>query len=208
MTKTSVRYRYLLYIFIYALRAYNEVYLYTLFRCVFIFRVLTDFLELKSDDIGDSDNGSNLHINDDLSVADQSILDEAMVHLVNEGFVIRDGSKVVINSQLIEEFIDNRRHSEKFVNDLNRIGNFVNIVFSYPDDIILSMYLKDPNIEYAKKRNIGVVNLDKNKLQLLLEKFKLKAKDEYNKDLDNYDVFVSWMNFVQSEYIKGKNTNE
>jgi hypothetical protein len=70
------------------------------------------------------------------------------------------------------------------------------------------MFIRDPNIEYAKKRNIDFVNLDNNRLSALLMKFRIKAKDEFDKDLDNYDVFVSWMNFVQSEYIRGKNTDE
>jgi len=207
VTKSIERYRYLLNIFVYALRNQEVVYLYTLYRCAFIYRVITDFLELNEDDAHENWDINRLNISNDLSIVDQSDLNEALIYLVNDGFIERNGSKIVINSLRINTYIENI-HSDIVATDLNRVGNFVNIVFSYPDDVVLSMFIRDPNIEYAKKRNIDFVNLDNNRLSALLMKFRIKAKDEFDKDLDNYDVFVSWMNFVQSEYIRGKNTDE
>lgn len=201
------QYRYLLNLFVYALRNNTEVYLYTLYRCVFIYRVISDFLDKDMDLFHNIADSSNLYINNELSIIDLSDISEALVFLQNDTFIELDDNEIKINSKKIADYVDNV-HSGKMKSDLSRIVTFVNVVFSYPDDVILSLFLMDPNIGEANRKNKSVIDLKRNQLTKLLNEFQEVAKTEYSKNLDSYDVFVSWLNFVQSEYLKGKNTNE
>ena len=79
--------------------------------------------------------------------------------------------------------------SEKFKNDLKLVAYFVNMISSYSDEIVLSIFFNEPNIEEALSRNKTNILLNNNQLYKLLENFQNKAKSS-NVDLDKYDVFI------------------
>lgn len=93
--------------------------------------------------------------------------------------------------------------SEKFKNDLKLVAYFVNMISSYSDEIVLSIFFNEPNIEDALSRNQTNISLDNNQLYKLLENFQNKAKSS-NVDLDKYDVFIAWLDYIFEEYLKGK----
>ena len=77
------------------------------------------------------------------------------------------------------------------------------MISSYSDEIVLSIFFNEPNIEDALSRNQTNISLDNNQLYKLLENFQNKAKSS-NVDLDKYDVFIAWLDYIFEEYLKGK----
>lgn len=69
---------------------------------------------------------------------------------------------------------------------------FVDIVSSYNEDVILSAFFNDPNVENAIVRGKKEIELSDNKLKQLLEEFEKVANENRLNKLDKYDVFTSW----------------
>ncbi|HFR3407869.1 TPA: hypothetical protein ACHU7V_001233, partial [Streptococcus suis] len=68
---------------------------------------------------------------------------------------------------------------------------------------ILNVFFNEPNVEDALSRNKISISLSDNKLNELLVKFQKEA-EKYGKNLDYYDTFVTWLDFVFEEYLEGK----
>ena len=52
------------------------------------------------------------------------------------------------------------------------------------------------------------MNLKNNKLYELLTEFEKIANEECGKNLDRYDVFTTWLDYVFEKYVEGKVKNE
>ena len=92
----------------------------------------------------------------------------------------------------------------KIKKDLNRIMYFTEIISSYNEDVILAAFFSEPNVEDTITRGKKEINLTNNKLKKLFLKFENVAKTEFNNNLDKYDVFSSWLDYVFEEYLKEK----
>ena len=156
---------YYICLFLYGLKEKEQVSKNTLFRYVYIFDVVNDYL------------GNFEKINDEI------ILDKDM----GLGNVVK---------------------LEKVQTDLNKIMYFVDIVSSYNEDVILSAFFNDPNVENAIVRGKKEIELSDNKLKQLLEEFEKVANENRLNKLDKYDVFTSWLDYVFEEYLQEKESNE
>lgn len=105
-------------------------------------------------------------------------------------------------------YIDSIIKLEKVQTDLNKIMYFVDIVSSYNEDVILSAFFNDPNVENAIVRGKKEIELSDNKLKQLLEEFEKVANENRLNKLDKYDVFTSWLDYVFEEYLQEKESNE
>ena len=110
----------------------------------------------------------------------------------------------LIGMDSLNEYVQGVLSEERAKKDLNNIIYFVGILSNYSEDVILSIFYNEPNVVYATNRNESVVKLSNNKLYKLLTDFEKVANDECNKNLDKYDVFTSWLDFVFEEYVQGK----
>ena len=81
---------------------------------------------------------------------------------------------------------------------------FTEIISSYSEDVILAVFFSEPNVENALIRGKKEINLSDNKLKKLLLEFENIAKTKFNNNLDKYDVFTSWLDYVFGEYLKEK----
>ena len=169
---------YYICLFLYGLKEKEQVSKNTLFRYVYIFDVVNDYL------------GNFEKINDEI------ILDKDM------GL----GNVVQLTEALND--IDSIIKLEKVQTDLNKIMYFVDIVSSYNEDVILSAFFNDPNVENAIVRGKKEIELSDNKLKQLLEEFEKVANENRLNKLDKYDVFTSWLDYVFEEYLQEKESNE
>lgn len=190
--------RYLLSLFIYALKENEKLSINTLFRYVYIYSVSIDYLLNKNE------NKEEVIIDKNIGIGNYSTLLEALQSL-NESSMITmlDAANVKALDGLCA-FVENLLQQERVKNDLNNITYFVGVVSNYSEDVILSVFYKEPNVADASNRNENVVKLTNNKLYKLLSDFEKIANDECGKNLDRYDVFTSWLDYVFEEYIQEK----
>ena len=114
----------------------------------------------------------------------------------------------IIGTDKIYIFVENLLKQERVKNDLNRITYFVGVISNYSEDVVLSIFYNEPNVVEATNRNESIVNLKNNKLYELLTEFEKIANEECGKNLDRYDVFTTWLDYVFEKYVEGKVKNE
>ena len=196
------RMRYLLCLFIYALKRGSKISINTLFRYVYIYSVSCDYLN----DLEERENG--IIIDKNIGIADYSILFEAMQRLNESEMVTMIDSANISGTNKIYTFVENLLNQERVKDDLNRITYFVGVISNYSEDVVLSIFYNEPNVVAVTNRNDNVVHLKNNKLYGLLTDFEKAANDECGKNLDKYDVFTTWLDYVFEKYVDGKVKNE
>ncbi len=194
--------RYLLCLFIYALKRNSKISINTLFRYVYIYSVSCDYLENSQEKEGE------VLIDKNIGIGDYSILFEAMQRLNETEMITMIESANLMGTNKIYVFVENLLTNERVKHDLNRIIYFVGVISNYSEDVVLSIFYNEPNVVEVTNRNESVVNLKKNKLYELLMEFEKVANEDCGKNLDKYDVFTTWLDYVFEKYVQGKVKNE
>ena len=188
-------------LFLYGLKEKEQVSKNTLFRYVYIFDVVNDYLG-NFEKINDE-----IILDKDMGLGNVVQLTEALNEISRRNYVTVIGPNVKIENEL-RLYIDSIIKLEKVQTDLNKIMYFVDIVSSYNEDVILSAFFNDPNVENAIVRGKKEIELSDNKLKQLLEEFEKVANENRLNKLDKYDVFTSWLDYVFEEYLQEKESNE
>ena len=192
---------YYICLFLYGLKEKEQVSKNTLFRYVYIFDVVNDYLG-NFEKINDE-----IILDKDMGLGNVVQLTEALNEISRRNYVTVIGPNVKIENEL-RLYIDSIIKLEKVQTDLNKIMYFVDIVSSYNEDVILSAFFNDPNVENAIVRGKKEIELSDNKLKQLLEEFEKVANENMLNKLDKYDVFTSWLDYVFEEYLQEKESNE
>ena len=188
---------YYICLFLYSLKE-KQVFRNTLFRYVYIYNVVNDYL-------GNNEIINNeIIIDKDRGLGNVMELTEALNEINRRNYITICGSLIKVEGTLLD-YIDSIKEDEKVKQDLNRVMYFVEIVSSYSEDVILSAFFSDPNIENAINRGKNEFRLSDNRLKSLLEEFESIANADKVDKLDKYDVFSSWLDFVLEEYLQEKN---
>ena len=194
------KYKYLLTLFMYSLRDYKPR-MNTLFRLIYIYEVSIDYLS------GDKKNNHETIFFDQRyqGVGDYSLLLEAFGQAKASGYIITSENNTLLPGEALQEFInDLQKKSGDAKNDIYRITYFADVVASYGEDVVLAIFFKEPNYEDAFNRNRLEIDLTNNILLSQLNEYEQIASKNINIELKKYDVFISWLDFVVDEYIKGK----
>ena len=192
---------YYICLFLYGLKEKEQVSKNTLFRYVYILDVVNDYLG-NFEKINDE-----IILDKDMGLGNVVQLTEALNEISRRNYVTVIGPNVKIENEL-RLYIDSIIKLEKVQTDLNKIMYFVDIVSSYNEDVILSAFFNDPNVENAIVRGKKEIELSDNKLKQLLEEFEKVANENRLNKLDKYDVFTSWLDYVFEEYLQEKESNE
>lgn len=190
--------RYMLCLFIYALKGNSKISINTLFRYVYIYFVSYDYLKNSREE------EKEIIIDKNLGVGDYSKLYEAMQRLNESEMITLTDSANISGTDKIYDFVDGLLKEERVKEDLNRITYFIGVISNYSEDVILSVFFNEPNVAAVKNRNESVVNLKNNKLYELLTEFEKIANNDCGKGLDKYDVFTTWLDYVFEKYVDGK----
>jgi len=194
------RMRYLLSLFIYALKEKEKISVNTLFRYVYIYSVSDDYL------FGKTNNGDEVVIDKNIGIGNYATLLEAVQSLNENAMIAMVDAANLKATEKIKSFVEGllEQDSDRVKVDLNNISYFVGVVSNYSEDVILSVFYKEPNVAEVSNRNGNVVKLTNNKLYKMLVEFENIANNECGKKLDKYDVFTSWLDYVFEEYIQEK----
>lgn len=187
---------YYICLFLYALKG-KDVSRNTLFRYVYIFDVVNDYFG-NFEKINDE-----IVIDKDMGLGNVIELTEALNEISRRNYVTIKGAMITIEKELLS-YVESIMHSEKVCEDLNKIMYFVEIVSSYNEDVILSAFFNDPNVENAINRSKKKIELSDNRLKKLLDEFENSANENRAEKLDKYDVFSSWLDYVFEEYLQEK----
>ncbi|CYV89243.1 hypothetical protein ACS6X0_08915 [Streptococcus suis] len=190
---------YYMSLFLYSLRHKKNIAKNTLFRYIYIFIVTDSYLN-NSDEVLFYDE---LTIDSDIGIVNASQMETTLVRLRSENYIELQGFKIQVCEKLNNYCNKIQNKSLKVESDIRVISYFVNILSSYSDEIILNVFFNEPNVEDALSRNKISISLSDNKLNELLVKFQKEA-EKYGKNLDYYDTFVTWLDFVFEEYLEGK----
>lgn len=192
------RMRYFLALFIYALKEKEKISINTLFRYVYIYSVSNDYLLDKSG------NTEEVVIDKNIGIGNYSLLREAIQSLNENSMITMIDAANIRATENVLNYIEGLLEQERVKADLNNITYFVGVVSNYGEDVILSVFYKEPNVAEMNNRNDNVVKLTNNKLYKLLSEFENIANQECGKQLDKYDVFTAWLDYVFEEYIQEK----
>ena len=187
---------YYICLFLYSLKD-KKVSKNTLFRYVYIFDVVNDYLG-NYEDLSDE-----IVIDKDMGLGNVVELTEALNEINRRNYITIEGAQITVEKDLID-YISSMKKSKKVQDDLNRVMYFFGIVSSYNEDVILSAFFSDPNVENSIKRGKKEIELSNNRLKELLEDFEKVANEKHDLKLDKYDVFTSWLDYVFDEYIQEK----
>lgn len=190
---------YYMSLFLYSLRHKKNIAKNTLFRYIYIFIVTDSYLN-NSDEESFYDE---LTIDSDIGIVNASQMETTLVRLRSENYVELQGFKIQVCEKLNNYCNEIQKKSLKVESDIRVISYFVSILSSYSDEIILNVFFNEPNVEDALSRNKISISLSDNKLNELLVKFQKEA-EKYGINLDYYDTFVTWLDFVFEEYLEGK----
>lgn len=190
--------RYFLSLFIYALKEKEKISINTLFRYVYIYAVSDDYLLDKKV------NNEEVVIDKNLGIGNYSLLREAIQSLNASSMITMVDAANIKATENIVIYIEGMLTDARVRADLNNITYFVGVVSNYSEDVILSVFYKEPNVAEMTNRNDNVVKLTNNKLYKLLFDFENLANKECGKQLDKYDVFTSWLDYVFEEYVQEK----
>lgn len=187
---------YYICLFLYSLKNKN-VSKNTLFRYVYIFDVVNDYLG-NYEKINDT-----IVIDQDMGLGNVVELTAALNELNRRNYITIEGPIVIIEKELLE-YVEGIKGTEKVQRDLNRVMYFIGIISSYNEDVILSVFFSDPNVENSITRGKKEIELSNNRLKSLLEEFEEIANEKRENKLDKYDVFSSWLDYVFEEYLQEK----
>ena len=196
------KFLYYISLFLYAKKKKNIVLKNNLFRYVYIYNVSTEYL------VGNELINEDVIIDKELGLANSTELTNALNELNSMGYVTVQGSEIIINAALIDYIENIKSTSEKVKDDLNNILYFVNIVAQYNEDVILSAFFNEPNVEDAISRNKKSIALNNNQLKKMLEEFENASSINKEISIEKYDVFTAWLDYIFEEYIKEKNLDE
>lgn len=187
---------YYICLFLYSLKD-RKVSKNTLFRYVYIFDVVNDYF-------GDFEKiNDEIVLDQDMGLGNVVELTEALKDINRRHYVTIEGSVIFVEEELIE-YVEEIKKTDKGKSDLNRVMYFTGLVSSYNEDVILSVFFSDPNVENTINRGKKKIELSNNRLKSLLEEFEEIANAERKNKLDKYDVFSSWLDYVFEEYLQEK----
>lgn len=177
-------------IFLYSLSPSSEsVNINTFKRYIYLYYLTESFLNGESENISISiDKGSIKIINFD------SIIDNLSV----KEFIMLNENNIIICNSLVDyvSFLLSNTDGV-FITMYKQINPFVNLLKSYNDQFIFTIFFSEPTFKEATQRGLTSLNSNNSKLTKLLEKFKKKIK---NVNIDEYDILTYWMDFILKNY--------
>ncbi len=158
-------------------------------RYIYLYYLTESFLNGESENVSISlDKGSIKIINFDSIIDDFSI--KEFIMLSENNITICDSLVVYVSSLLSNT-------EGAFFAMYKQINPFVNLLKSYNDQFIFTIFFSEPTFKEATQRGLTSLNSDNSKLTKLLDKFKKKIK---NVNIDEYDILTYWMDFILKNY--------
>lgn len=183
-------------IFLYSLSSSSQnVNANTFKRYIYLYYLTELFLNGDSDNIAISIDKGNIKI-----MNFDSILDDFSV----KEYISLNENYITINktlTDLVQPMLENKDGA--FFAMYQEINPFVNLLKSYNDQFIFTIFFLEPTFKEATQRGVTALNSINSKLTTLLNQFKKKIK---NVNIDEYDILTYWMDFILKNYYTDEET--
>lgn len=130
-------------------------------------------------------------------------LEDVLGDLEREDYIEIQGNEIHVLSELderVEEILSKEEESKgKFYELYKSIKPFVNLLKTYDDQFIFTIFFSEPTFQEASERGISEMMSSSSKLAQLLMEFK---KQVNNIQIDEYDILTHWMDYVLKNYYK------
>lgn len=181
-------------IFLYSLSSISaQVNINTFKRYIYLYYLTGSFLT------GDSDNISITIDKGDIKIFSfDSIVDDFSVKEyinVNENLISINETLGSLVSPML------KNEDGAFFVLYKEINPFVNLLKSYNDQFIFTIFFSEPTFKEASQRGLKELTSENSKLTILLEQFKRKIK---NSNVDEYDILTYWMDFILKNYYNNE----
>lgn len=183
-------------IFLYSLSSSSKmINVNTFKRYIYLYYLTESFLNGETDNISiNLDKGSIKIINFDSIIDDFSV--KEFITLEENNITICDSLIVYVRSLLSNT-------DGAFFSMYKQINPFVNLLKSYNDQFIFTIFFSEPTFKEATQRGLTVLNSNSSKLTKLLKEFKKKVS---NVNIDEYDILTYWMDFILKNYYADEET--
>ncbi|MEG1946515.1 MAG: hypothetical protein RR139_05385 [Lachnospiraceae bacterium] len=158
-------------------------------RYIYLYYLTESFLTGRADNISISIDKGNVKI-----ISFDSILDDLSV----KEFITLNENYITVSDTLtdfVESLLSNTNGA--FFAMYKQINPFVNLLKSYNDQFIFTVFFSEPTFKEATQRGLTTLDSNSSKLATLLERFKKKTQ---NHNIDEYDILTYWMDFILKNY--------
>lgn len=181
-------------LFLYSLaQTQKEININTFRRYLYLYYMTKKFLE--------DDNTDSIIIVVEKGNIQIANFDSILNDFESRGYIIHRDNTLMITDEL-KKFVSSNLNSEgHFCSQYRQINPFVNLLKSYDDQFVFTIFFSEPTFIEASKRNQTEIKPVNSRLDKLLIRFKEKIKDE---QIDNYDILSHWMNFILKNYYESR----
>ena len=181
---------------LYIINSYEQsININTFKRYLYLYYISTGFLN--------ENNNENVIVTFNKSKTEFTILglNTVLSDLETIDYIEVVNSKILIEQNLIERVkfllrIKNGIFFERY----KQVLPFVNLLYSYEDDYIFTVFFSEPTIKAMVNRNLDDFSSNNSVLVKWLVDFKKQVEQ---KQIDNYDILAHWIEFVLEKYYKG-----
>ena len=167
----------------------NSINLNSFKRYIYLYYLTSSFLS------GASDNIDIIIEKGDIKIVH---FDSILSDFIAKEFIDIDNNCVIVNDEL-ERFVlplfENKQGA--FFAQYKEIQPFVNLLQSYNDQFVFTIFFSEPTFKDASLRGIKEMKSSDSRLDDLLNSFKSKLR---NADIDEYDILSYWMDFILKNY--------
>ncbi len=163
-------------------------------RYIYLYYLSGRFFDEQMDEITISIDKGDMKIAYLEEILDDFDMDDFIDIQGNQIFVL-DELRDKVNSLLSKE----EKVGGNFYEIYMSIKPFVNLLSSYDEQFIFTIFFSEPTFQEASERGISEMNSSNSRLAQLLNDFK---KQVNNEQVDDYDILTHWMDFVLKNYYQ------
>lgn len=177
-------------LFLYSLSENSRsVNLNTYKRYIYLYYLTSSFLSGASDNVDIAiEKGDIIIINFDSIMSDFN----AKEYIDIEENLISVNQELI---NLVSPLLKNE--SGAFYSQYKEIQPFVNLLQSYSDQFVFTVFFSEPTFKEASLRGIKEMQSSDSRLSKLLSSFKAKLN---NAAIDEYDILTYWMDYILKNY--------
>ncbi len=177
-------------LFLYSLsKSSNTININTYKRYIYLYYLTSSFLTGGSDNIDVVIEKGDIRI-----IGFDSIISD----FNSKEYIDIDGNSVIVNDEL--EYLVSpllKNDSGAFSYQYREIQPFVNLLQSYSDQFVFTVFFSEPTFKEASLRGIKQMRSSNSRLKGLLSRFQAKLN---NADIDEYDILTYWMDYILKNY--------
>lgn len=197
-----------LLLFLYAVSKYQDTINYKTFqRYIYLYYIAKSFL-YSENEVNDVFSLSIQKIDNGLSY---EIVDfpNAIIKLQNIDYLSFSIEEllITINEKLQNDISSKLKSNGYLYDEYKKIEKFISLIQSYNEDYVFTLFFAEPTIKIVDNRNLSFFNTSQvNELKKILNKFKKNLGNK--KNINSYDIFVSWIEYILNYFYLKKSGNK